>query len=433
MSAAHAQEATELLQRLLRINTVNPPGNERPAQELLAGHLRDAGLETTLLGEDANRPNLVARLPGRAGGPVLGLLSHVDTVLADPAGWRHGPWSGDFAEGCVWGRGALDMKSQTAAEAAAVCSLAREGWRPEHGDVVLISVADEEEGGTGAEWICAEHPAIVRCDYLLNEGGGEALPIDSQRIYAVSTAEKGVFRFTLTTEGVAGHASLLGADNALLKLAPLLEAMARRRPGWDVTPGPRAMLAGLGIDTDGDPGAALAALSEHSPGFALLAEAMMRVTLAPTMVDASRAMNVIPETARLHVDCRVPPGMDEPEVTARLREVLGAEGYRLEYTESLVGTASAVESPLMDALNEWVSKMDPGARCLPTVSVGYSDSRTFRAAFPDCVAYGFFPYRHMPLSQVTALPHARNERIDVRDLALAVECYRSVTRSLLGG
>lgn len=159
----------------------------------------------------------------------------------------------------------------------------------------------------------------------------------------------------------------------------------------------------------------------------------MRVTLAPTMVDASRAMNVIPETARLHVDCRVPPGMDEPEVTARLREVLGADGYRLEYTESLVGTASAVESPLMDALNEWVSEMDPGARCLPTVSVGYSDSRTFRAAFPDCVAYGFFPYRHMPLSQVTALPHARNERIDVRDLALAVECYRSVTRSLLGG
>jgi acetylornithine deacetylase/succinyl-diaminopimelate desuccinylase-like protein len=125
VSAVRAQEATELLQRLLRINTVNPPGNERPAQELLAGHLRDAGLETTLLGEDANRPNLVARLPGRAAGPVLGLLSHVDTVLAEPAGWRHGPWSGDLAEGCVWGRGALDMKSQTAAEAAAVCSLAR--------------------------------------------------------------------------------------------------------------------------------------------------------------------------------------------------------------------------------------------------------------------------------------------------------------------
>jgi acetylornithine deacetylase/succinyl-diaminopimelate desuccinylase-like protein len=433
VSAARAQEATELLQRLLRINTINPPGNERPAQELLAGHLRETGLEATLLGEDANRPNLVARLPGRDEGPVLGLLSHVDTVLAEPDGWRHGPWSGELANGCVWGRGALDMKSQTAAETVAICSLAREGWRPQRGDLLLISVSDEEEGGTGAEWLCAEHPELVRCDYLLNEGGGEVLPIDSQRVYAVSTAEKGVFRFTLTTDGVAGHASLLGVDNALIKLAPLLEAMGRRQPGWDLTPGPRAMLAGLGIDADGDPGAALAALNARSPGFALLAEAMMRVTLAPTMVDASRAMNIIPETARLHVDCRVPPGMGEAEVTARVHEVLGAEGYRLDFTESLVGMASAIESPLMDALGAWVSAVDPGARCLPTVSVGYSDSRTFRAAFPDCVAYGFFPHRHMPLSQVTALPHARNERIDIRDLALAVECYRSVARSLLGG
>jgi acetylornithine deacetylase/succinyl-diaminopimelate desuccinylase-like protein len=433
VSGVRAQEATELLQRLLRINTINPPGNERPAQELLAGHLREAGLEATLLGEDANRPNLVARLPGRDEGPVLGLLSHVDTVLAEPDGWRHGPWSGELADGCVWGRGALDMKSQTAAETVAICSLAREGWRPQRGDLLLISVSDEEEAGTGAEWLCAQHPELVRCDYLLNEGGGEALPIDSQRVYAVSTAEKGVFRFTLTTDGVAGHASLLGVDNALIKLAPLLEAMGRRQPGWDLTPGPRAMLAGLGIDADGDPGAALAALNARSPGFALLAEAMMRVTLAPTMVDASRAMNIIPETARLHVDCRVPPGMGEAEVTARVHEVLGAEGYRLDFTESLVGMASAIESPLMDALGAWVSAVDPGARCLPTVSVGYSDSRTFRAAFPDCVAYGFFPHRHMPLSQVTALPHARNERIDIRDLALAVECYRSVARSLLGG
>ena len=151
------------------------------------------------------------------------------------------------------------------------------------------------------------------------------------------------------------------------------------------------------------------------------------------MVDAARTMNVIPDAARVHVDCRVPPGMDEPEVTARIQEVLGRDGYRLEFTERVVGNESAVESPLMDALNEWVADVDPGARCLPTISTGYSDSQTFRAAFPECVAYGFFPFRHMPLAQVTALPHARNERVDVRDLALAVECYRSVAGRLLGG
>ena len=433
MSSERAQEATELLQQLLRIDTVNPPGNERPAQELVAGHLRAAGLEVTLLGEEPRRPNLVARLEGAQEGPVLGLLSHPDTVVADPEGWRYGPWSGALAEGCVWGRGALDMKSQLAAEVVTICSLAREGWRPARGDLVLISVADEEEGGTGAKWICTEHPELVRCDYLLNEGGGEALPVDAERSYAVSIGEKGVFRFTLTTEGTAGHAALpIGADNALPKLAPFLEAMAAARPGWDLTAGPRALLAGLDLDGERDPAAALAALRERAPGLAVLAEHMMRVTLAPTMVDAARTMNVIPDAARVHVDCRVPPGMDEPEVTARIQEVLGRDGYRLEFTERVVGNASAVESPLMDALNEWVADVDPGARCLPTISTGYSDSQTFRAAFPECVAYGFFPFRHMPLAQVTALPHARNERVDVRDLALAVECYRSVVRRLLG-
>src|ERR687895_172582 len=245
------REATTVLKRLVRRNTVNPPGNERPAQELLRAFLDSAGFETALLGDDPARPNLVARLRGERPGPVLGLLSHVDTVGADPAGWRHGPWSGALDDGCVWGRGALDMKSQTAAEAVAAVSLAREGWRPARGDLLVISVSDEEVGGTGAEWLTAEHPELVRCDYLLNEGGGEPLEVDGTRAYAMSVGEKGVFRFTLTTDGAGGHASLPQvADNALLKLGPLLGALAVRSPGWDVTSAPRALLAQLGLEPD---------------------------------------------------------------------------------------------------------------------------------------------------------------------------------------
>jgi acetylornithine deacetylase/succinyl-diaminopimelate desuccinylase-like protein len=192
------------------------------------------------------------------------------------------------------------------------------------------------------------------------------------------------------------------------------------------------LLAGLGLSVDGDPQPALRALAERAPALAPLVEAMLRVTLAPTVVEASRAMNVIPEAAHLHVDCRTPPGMDEHGALARIREVLGEEGYRLQFTEQVTGNSSPPDTALMDALGDWVAEMDPGSRCLPTISTGYTDSRTFRAAFPDCVAYGFFPIRHMTLEEVTSLPHARNERIDVRDLALAVECYRQVTRTLLG-
>ena len=241
-----------------------------------------------------------------------------------------------------------------------------------------------------------------------------------------------MFRFTLTTDGAAGHASLPAvADNALLKLAPLLEAMKSKAPAWDVTPAPRALLAELGLD--GDPSSALAALERRAPGFVPEVDAMMRVTLAPTMVAASDQMNVIPATAWLHVDCRVPPGMEQPAVLARVRQVLGDTGYRLEFTERVVGNGSPPESPLAGALRAWVERTDPGARLLPTVCVGYTDSRSFREAFPDCVAYGFFPHRHMTVEQLGELVHGRDERIDVRDLGLAVDCYRAVATELLGG
>src|SRR3954454_17574758 len=200
------RETTELLQRLVRFDTVNPPGNERPAQELLAGLLGDARFEVSLLGRTEERPNLVARLRGEAGGPTLWLLSHVDTVLADPDEWQRDPWSGEVVDGELWGRGSQDMKSQTAAEVVAAVALAREGFRPARGDLLVVCVVDEETGGgEGAVWLTEHHPDAVRCDMLLNEGGGALIPYGDERVYGVCVAEKGVFRFTIVTDGVAGH------------------------------------------------------------------------------------------------------------------------------------------------------------------------------------------------------------------------------------
>ena len=224
------QASTELLQQLVRFDTVNPPGNERAAQEHLAGYLMSAGFECELLGAVHERPNLIARLRGVADGPTLCFLGHVDTVLAYPEEWTHDPWSADVADGFLWGRGALDMKSQVAAEIAAAVSLARGGWRPARGELLIVAVVDEETGGAlGAQWITETHPDKVRCDLLLNEGGGAVFEYAGRRRYGVCCAEKGVFRFTITTDGVAGHASMpkMG-DNALLKLAPA--AGAARRP-----------------------------------------------------------------------------------------------------------------------------------------------------------------------------------------------------------
>jgi acetylornithine deacetylase/succinyl-diaminopimelate desuccinylase-like protein len=429
-----ARETTELLAALVRLNTVNPPGNERPAQELLAGLLRDAGFEIDLLGRTEERPNLVARLRGTDDGPTLCLLSHVDTVLADPGDWQRDPWSGDVVDGELWGRGAQDMKSQTAAEVAAALELARSGWRPAHGDLLVVSVVDEETGGgEGAQWLTENHPDVVRCDWLLNEGAGTVFGFGDERLYGVCVAEKGVFRFTLTTDGVAGHASTPNiGENALLKMVPLLQAMAEHQPEFDITDPPRALFGGLGVPLDGDPVAALEALRARDPALAGLVEPTLGVTLAPTIISASEKINVIPSHARLEVDCRTPPGMGEDQVLRRIKDLLGPDGYRIEFTEMVVGNASPADTPLMAALRGWIAREDAEARVVPTMLPAFTDSRTFRAAFPDCVAYGFFPQREMNLHETWPLVHSRDERIAVADLGFAARCYRDVAQELLG-
>jgi acetylornithine deacetylase/succinyl-diaminopimelate desuccinylase-like protein len=426
-------KATELLQRLIRFNTVNPPGNEQAAQEYLRDLLEGAGYEVELLSSVEGRPNLIARLVAKSDGPVLCLLGHVDTVLADPSEWEVDPWSGELKDDCVWGRGALDMKSQVASEIAAGVALAEAGWRPEAGELKIVVTADEETGAEhGAQWLCEQHPDKVRADIVVNEGAGEVFEYDGRRVYGVCVAEKGVFRFTLTTEGRAGHASIprIG-DNALTKLAPVLEALASTRVVLEPSPEPEAFLEAIGVD-GADLGKALAEVESVNPAIAILLEPMLGVTLAPTMVSASEKINVIPSRARLKVDCRVPPGLGEDHALERIREAVGPNGYEVEFDETVVGNRSPIDTPLMDSIRAFVEREDPGARVTPVVLPGFSDSRWFREAFPDCVAYGFFPQKQMDLFQAAPLIHGADERVPVEDLGLAARFYSELVQELLG-
>jgi acetylornithine deacetylase/succinyl-diaminopimelate desuccinylase-like protein len=425
-------ETTDVLQRLVRFDTVNPPGNERPAIEYLERYLREAGLETEILAADEQRPNLVATLAGPSDRPTLGYLGHVDTVLADPSEWRHEPWSGDVEGGFLWGRGALDMKSQVAAEAVAAASLARSGWRPASGSLKLIFVCDEETGGElGAQWLTATHPDKVRCDIFINEGGGDVFEYGGRRRYGVCCAEKGIYRFTIIARGTAGHASLpRTGDNALPKLARILTALAERQPSYDLVEAPAALLEGLGEDPS-DPATAVAHIGAAEPALVTLLEPMFGITFTPTMAHGSDKMNVIPSRAWLKVDCRVPPGLGEEAVRRRVAEVLG--DVEIEFTEQATGNSSPIDTPLMEAIARWVATNDPGAATVPVILPGFSDSHRFRDAFPDCVAYGFFPQRHMTMLEAWPLVHSANERIDVRDLGFAAGFYGDLARELLGG
>jgi acetylornithine deacetylase/succinyl-diaminopimelate desuccinylase-like protein len=427
-------EATDVLATLIRFDTVNPPGNERACQEWLKGYLEDAGLECELLcAEDPQRPNLVARLRGDADGPRLGYLSHVDTVLADADDWRHDPWSGEVHDGALWGRGAVDMKSQTAAEAVAAAHLARNGWRPPRGELKLIAVVDEETGGRlGAQWLTEERPDAVRVDWLLNEGAGAVMPYGDRRLYGVCCAEKGTFRFRVLARGRAGHASVPGlADNALLKLVPALERLGAGRAGYDVVDEPRAFLESIGEDP-ADPEGAVERMRATEPRLAALLEPTLGATFAPTLISAGEKINVIPARAEFVVDCRLPPGLDRDVAERRARELIGeADGLELDFIERVVGNRSPVESPLMDAIAGWLRESDPDGEPVPVVLPAFTDSRWFRAAFPDCVAYGFFPQRHQDLYASWPLMHSADERLDVRDVGFATKFFAELPRRLL--
>jgi acetylornithine deacetylase/succinyl-diaminopimelate desuccinylase-like protein len=422
-------EATELLQELIRLDTVNPPGNETAAAELLRDYLAESGVESELYAKVPERANLVARIPGRGGGPSFLLLSHTDTVVADPAEWQVDPWSGELRDGEIWGRGALDMKGEVAASAVAIASLAREGFEPS-GDLIFVAAADEEVGNDfGLPWLCREHPDAVRADYALNEGAGECVELAGRRNDLCATAEKMSSPFRLIVHGRAGHASMPGiADNALVKAAPLIERLAEYRPALRLE-GEAAALVEAIAGEKLEAAQALDLARELDPFAAELLEPLLSFTLSPTMISASERRNVIPSSCEVVVDCRLLPGQTQAEVEPVLREVLGEGDYDFEWIEGRGGTRSPFEGPLWDAVQSWVASTEPEAAAVPVCVPGFTDSHWLREAF-GTVAYGFFPSRAMDPQVAARLIHSADERIAVEDLELGVDCFRHVAREI---
>jgi acetylornithine deacetylase/succinyl-diaminopimelate desuccinylase-like protein len=424
-------EATSLLQELIRLDTVNPPGNETRAAELLRDYLGTSGVESELYARTPERANLVARLPGSGDGPSMMLLSHTDTVVADAGEWQLDPWSGEMRDGEIWGRGALDMKGQVAANAVAIATLAREGFQPE-GDLVFVAVADEEVGeGFGLPWLCEAHPDAVRVDYALNEGAGERLELLGRPFYICSSAEKMSSPFRLRVNGRAGHASVPGiADNALVTAAPLIERLAAYEPKLQLGPETSALIEAV-AGRPLQPAEALELAREVDPLAAELLEPLLSLTLSPTMISASSQRNVIPNVCEVVVDCRLLPGQTQAEVEPQLREVLGEGDYELEWLEGHGGTRSPLDTPLWDAIERFVAELDPEAAVLPVCVAGFTDSHWLREAF-GTVAYGFFPMRTMDPQMASRLVHSADERIAVDDLELAVRCFRQVAVEVTG-
>jgi acetylornithine deacetylase/succinyl-diaminopimelate desuccinylase-like protein len=415
-------EVVELTSELIRADTTNPPGNETLGAEVIAAYLRRNGVEPEFVARDPARANLIARVPGRGTGPAFALVGHTDVVYADAADWSVPPFAGEVRDGHLWGRGALDMKGHTAASAVALAVLARSGVVP-NGDVLLIAEADEEDGSeeVGLSWLVAERPDL-RCDYALNEGSFRHVIADGRTLYTLCVSEKMTMPVIVRARGAAGHASVptLG-DNALLKLAPVLERVAAYAPVRRSSPELDGLLDVL-APGNGDLAERIErGRAQHAELWHVL-PAIAGSTFVPTMTRASRKRNVIPAAAEIEYDCRVLPGTEVEELLAEFRAALGGLDVELELAEQpLGGTRSPLATPLHDALAEWVDELEPGALVVPEIGTGFTDSHYLREAF-GTIAYGFFPLRYTA-PELLDTCHAADERIDVRDLELGVRAF----------
>ena len=433
------KEVTELLSQLIRIDTSNPPGNETAAAEFIRDLLAAEGLKAEVVEPAPSRGSLVARVPGKGGRKSLLLMSHLDVVPASEEGWIHPPFAGVVDKGFVYGRGAWDCKGMVAPEVVALLLLLREGFEP-RGDLVLALVADEEKGGgMGAGWLVKHRPELVRADFVINEAGGHSLPVDGRNHYTIQVAEKGVFWTKLITRGTPGHASMPHKDNALLKMSTYLSKLGTLK-----TPIHQSeivgeylskRLASLGLAPDGKlrvDDQFLAKLEKTDPTAAAEANTLVRLTIAPTMIQAGTKENIIPERCEAVIDCRLLPGQSAEDLRRTLAEAIGGlEEVEIVPIQADEGTVSPLDTELYQAIVQIMDHLDPDCRCIPYMVSGGTDSRFFRQK--GVTAYGFFPLRpDIPLSELLSIVHGRNERISQESLLLATKFFYQLVKKMLG-
>ncbi|MGD9483189.1 M20/M25/M40 family metallo-hydrolase [Streptomyces sp. TRM70308] len=431
-------EVVEATADLIRCDTTNRgggEGRERPAAEYVAARLADAGIEPRLLEKAPGRTNVVARVPGTD--PSAGALlvhGHLDVVPADPAEWSVHPFSGELRDGCVWGRGAIDMKNMDAMVLTLVRAWARAGVRPRR-DVVLAFTADEEDSAEyGAAFLAERHAALFEgCTEGLSESGAFTVHTDDgQRLYPVASAERGTAWLRLTARGTAGHGSKVNRANAVTRLSAAVTRVGAHAWPLRLTPTVRAALVRLaalrGVET-GDldaPGFDADALLERLGTAAELVRPVLRNSANPTMLVAGYKVNVIPGSATAFVDGRVLPGGEE-EFARTLDELTGPE-VTWEYQHREIPLEAPVDSPTYATLCEAVEHFDPGAHAVPYCMAGGTDAKQFSRL--GVAGYGFSPLRLPPGFDYGALFHGVDERVPVDALHFGLRVLDRALRAL---
>ena len=409
-------EVVDLCRDLIRIDTSNPIKPERPAAEYVAEKLTDVGLTPELFESEPGRASVVARIEGSdsSRGALL-IHGHLDVVAADKSHWQVDPFAGEIKDGCLWGRGAVDMKDMDAMSLAVIRQWMREGRKPPR-DVVVAYLADEEAGGRkGSHWLVDNHPELFDgCTESISEVGGFSLEIRPDlRLYPVQTAQRGMAWMKLVAKGRAGHGSLVNNANAVTELA---EAVARiGRYEWPVrmTAATQAFLDELGeaIGIELDPHD-LHSVADKLGTITALVAATVRNTANPTMLEAGYKVNVVPQEASAYIDGRFLPGFED-EFYATIDELLGPNVTR-EVINGDIAIETEWDGALVEAMKASITSQDPQGKAVPYCLFGGTDDKAFSQL--GIRGFGFSPVRLTPDLDFAGMFHGVDERVTVEGL-----------------
>jgi acetylornithine deacetylase/succinyl-diaminopimelate desuccinylase-like protein len=422
----------ELLQQLIRFDTTNPPGNESECVGYVRSLLEEAGCETQTYSKDTNRPNLVARLEGGDSPPLL-LQGHVDVVTTSGQHWQRPPFGGELVDGEIWGRGAIDMKGAVAMYVSAFLRAAA-GELKLPGDVILVVLSDEENGGDfGAKFLVEEHPEIFAgVRHALGEAGGISQVIAGKRFYPIQLGEKQICWLKATVRGPGGHGAMIHRGGTMARLGRLLDDLNRKRMPIHVTPIVREMIETIAAHLPRPkrdlmlallkPAVADRVLPRVGPQMRWL-ETLLRNTVNATIVRGGEKVNVIPAQIDLELDGRLLPGFTPDDLIAELHGIVGAD-VEVEVVRHDAGPAEP-DLALFEMLAGVLRELDPEGIPMPLLQGGVTDGRFFSRL--GIQTYGFMPMRLPADFPVLKVVHAADERIPAAALEFGTE---AVTRAL---
>jgi acetylornithine deacetylase/succinyl-diaminopimelate desuccinylase-like protein len=421
---AITQEAVEHLQNLIRMDTTNPPGNELPAVLYIRDVLLKAGLPENsiqILESAPGRANLVARIRGDGSAKPLLLTGHVDVVPVERKYWTHDPFSGNIADGCVWGRGALDMKGLLVMYLLAFLQTQRVNL-PLKRDLILAAIADEEAGFVhGSKFLVDQHRELIQAEYALNESGGMTLHMAGAKVYVLQVAEKGVCWLRMIASGQPGHGSMPHQDNAIFHLSGALQKL--KKAGHlpiHLTPTVRLMLEGLAkqikfptslvfrlLANPSLAGVALGLAPDETRGAFL---SMLSNSISPTILTAGSKTNVIPSEAEAQLDCRLLPGYSPEDAIRELYAITG-DRVKIEPLYTTDGAEFSTETPLYRLMEKATRQMDPDGVVVPYMVPGATDAFEYKRA--GIIVYGYSPGILPEGFPMIKLTHGHDERIPI--------------------